>query len=251
MEVKILESVGLTKNEVRVYITLLQKGPSNAGNIIKYSGITSSKVYENLERLESKGLVGYTKETNKKRFFAADPERLLDYIEERKNKLEENAKSINEILPELELMKKNLKEEYQEVEIFQGLKGYRTILETMLKELGKNGEYMAFASGMLKEILGSYWHIFQKKKENLKINAKCLWDPKVKEKKDYMKEYYGTGKFISKGSYMSPVDIWIYNDTVIQASYTSKPIFAVIIKSKGFADSYRELFNNLWKIAKK
>ena len=51
---------------------------------------------------------------------------------------------------------------------------------------------------MLKQVLGDYWYIFQYKKKKLKINGKCLWDPKVKIQKDYLKEYYGKGRFLSR-----------------------------------------------------
>jgi len=140
-------------------------------------------------------------------------------------------------------------EEQQEATIYQGLKGYKTLLRDMLEELDPNGTYLAFASGMLKEVLGPYWFIFQKTKRDYKIKARCLWDEKIRKQKDYLKEYYGKGRFLSEGNYQSPVDLWIYNDKIIQVSYNTKPLFAVLIKSKGLAKSYKELFENLWDIS--
>lgn len=246
MNTEVLEKAGLTKNEIKVYLALLETGESTSGPLIKAIGINSSKVYESLERLQKKGLVSYVKKANKKYFKATEPERLLDYAEEKKRQFEEEKTEIQKILPELKSRQKKSKEEQQEATIYQGLKGYRTLLENMLNELKPNGTYLAFASGMLKEILGDYWFIFQKKKKEYGIKARCLWDIKVIKQKDYLKEYYGTGRFISKGAYVSPVDLWIYNDKIIQVSYTTKPIFAVLIRSKGLSQSYRELFENLW-----
>lgn len=251
METSILENAGLTKNEIKVYLALLELRESTSGPLIKKTGINSSKVYESIERLEKKGLVSYVKKTNKRYFRAAEPTRLLDYIDERKMNLENEKDALKQIIPELEAKRKKSGEEEQEATIYQGLKGYKTLLENMLKELGKNGEYRAFASGMLKQVLGDYWFIFQDKKKKLKINAKCLWDPKVRVQKDYLKEYYGKGKFLSEGHYISPADFWIFNDKVIQVSYISKPVFAVLIKSKGLAQSYKDLFENLWRLAKR
>ena len=96
----------------------------------------------------------------------------------------------------------------------------------------------------------SYWFIFQKKKKKAKIKARCIWDPKVGKQKNYLKEYYGNGRFISEGSYLSPVDIWTYNDKVILTSYDTKPVFAVLIRSKGLAQSYKELFETIWNVGK-
>ncbi|MFH1054053.1 MAG: helix-turn-helix domain-containing protein [Candidatus Woesearchaeota archaeon] len=251
MNIEILEKAGLTKNEIKVYLAILEKEESTSGPLIKSIGINSSKVYESLERLENKGLVSHVKKTNKKYFQAAKPERLLDFIEDKKRKLDLEKEEIISILPELNTIKKESAGERQEAVIYQGFKGYRTLLENMLAELNPNGEYFAFASGKLKDVLGPYWYIYQKKKRKFNIKAKCLWDPKVRKQKIYLKEYFGTGRFISKGSYISAVDFFIYNDKVIQVSYETKPFFAVLIISKGMAGSYKELFNSLWKTAEK
>ncbi len=57
MNTAILEKAGLTKNEIKVYLTLVEKGESTSGPLIRAIGINSSKVYESLERLPKKGLV--------------------------------------------------------------------------------------------------------------------------------------------------------------------------------------------------
>ncbi|MBU0471796.1 MAG: hypothetical protein KKF65_04165 [Nanoarchaeota archaeon] len=251
MNTEILEKAGLTKNEIKVYVALLETGETTSGPLIKKIKINSSKVYENLEKLQRKGLVSYTKKTNKKYFQATNPDRLLDYLEEKKRQLDQEKLEIKNILPELHTIKKQSEGEQQEATIYQGYKGYKTMLENMLSELTPNGQYIAFASGKLKEVLGPYWHIYQKKKKESKIKARCIWDQKIRKNETYLKEYHGTGRFIAKGSYQTPVDIFIYNDKVIQVSYTTKPIFAVLIKSKGLADSYRELFENIWKAGEK
>ena len=244
MDLSLFEKAGLTKNETKVYISLLEKGRSTSGPLIKLTGINSSKIYENLNKLQRKGLVSYTIERNKKHFEATEPDRLLDYLEEKRRKIEEESIDIKKILPELQSLRLSFKGEQQEAGIYQGIKGYRTLLENMLQELNPKGTYLVFASGLLKDILGPYWNIYQKKKEKFGIKSRCIWDLKVKKDKNYLKEYYGLGRFISKDSYLSPVDIFVYNDKVIQVSYKTKPIFAVVIKSKGLAQSYRELFKH-------
>ena len=251
MDILILEKAGLTKNEIKVYLELLELGESTSGPLIKKVGVNSSKVYESLERLKRKGLVSYVKKTNKRYFRVTNPERLFDYIDEKKRNLEEEKIEINKIIPELKLRMKKSGEEEQEATIFVGLKGYKTLLENMLNELKYGGGYLAFASGMLKEILGDYWFIFQEKKKKFKLKSRCLWDSRIRKQKDYLKEYYGKGRFIVKGSYLSPVDAFIYNDKVILVSYTTKPVFAVLIRSRGLAQGYRELFETIWKVSKR
>ena len=57
MDTKILEKIGLTNGESKVYLALLEIGLSSTGQIIEKSQITSSKVYIILQKLEKKGLV--------------------------------------------------------------------------------------------------------------------------------------------------------------------------------------------------
>ena len=56
MNLKILEEIGLTKGEIKVYLTLLKIGNTTSGRIINESGVSRSKVYDVLERLKQKGL---------------------------------------------------------------------------------------------------------------------------------------------------------------------------------------------------
>ena len=50
---------GLTKNESKIYLTLLEIGPSHAGLISRKSGLHRRVVYDTLEMLTQKGLIGY------------------------------------------------------------------------------------------------------------------------------------------------------------------------------------------------
>ena len=54
---------------------------------MKRVNLHRSRVYEAINRLTEKGLVSYVIKNNIKFFEATDPERLLSYIEEQKEKL--------------------------------------------------------------------------------------------------------------------------------------------------------------------
>jgi sugar-specific transcriptional regulator TrmB len=56
----VLQEVGLTKAEAKVYIALLKLGSSTIGSILRQSGLHSSVVYNFLQRLQEKGLIAYT-----------------------------------------------------------------------------------------------------------------------------------------------------------------------------------------------
>ena len=52
MNAKILEEIGLTRNESLVYLALSKIGTSKTGEILKESGLNSGKIYEILESLK-------------------------------------------------------------------------------------------------------------------------------------------------------------------------------------------------------
>jgi len=56
-EFGILEEFGLSRNEIRTYLTVLSMGLSDAKEICSQTGIPSSKIYNLLENLENYGLI--------------------------------------------------------------------------------------------------------------------------------------------------------------------------------------------------
>jgi len=57
MNTKILEDIGLTPGEIKVYLTLLEEGASSAGKILEQAQIQNSVFHFNINRLMEKGLV--------------------------------------------------------------------------------------------------------------------------------------------------------------------------------------------------
>ncbi len=106
---KALEALGLTEYEAKAYVSLVEKGTSNAGNLSRLTEIPHSKIYEVLTRLEKKKLVEVQK--GRPLFFKAKkPSAALNVMEaelktsleqellERKNVLEDSFnKRIQEI----------------------------------------------------------------------------------------------------------------------------------------------------------
>src|SRR3989344_1200483 len=104
METRTLEELGLTKNEITVYLELLKLESTTTGPLIKETGLANSRVYNSLESLIKKGLVTYIVKNNVKYFRAEDPSHLLEKLEEKKAKLQQ-------LIPELKKLKPKEKEE--------------------------------------------------------------------------------------------------------------------------------------------
>ena len=101
MDLKILEDIGLTSGEIKVYLAILKLGSTRTGRLSKIAKVSSSKVYKILDRLENKGLAGHVLKGKVKYFSAMRPDRILDYLDEKEKILEEKRESIEKMLPQL------------------------------------------------------------------------------------------------------------------------------------------------------
>ena len=70
MDTTLLEELGLTKNESKVYLALLELGSTAAGPLIKKIGMHRAAVYDIIDLLTGKGLVSYVIKANRKYFEA-------------------------------------------------------------------------------------------------------------------------------------------------------------------------------------
>src|SRR3989344_9492336 len=103
MDTKMLEEIGLTPGEVKVYLALLKIGQSSTGAIAKESQVSRSKLYSILDKLAKKGLVGHLMKGEVTYFKAMEPKRIIDYMEEKNRQFDQHKELIRKMLPELEL----------------------------------------------------------------------------------------------------------------------------------------------------
>lgn len=246
METKILEEIGLTNNEITVYLTLLKLGSTTTGSIITEAKIASSRVYVSLENLIERGLVSYFVKNNRKYFRAEDPDNIIKEIEEIKNKVQGIIPQLKELKPSEE------KEEY--TTIYEGFKGFRTAFEKQIDVcepkdeilvLGLSPQTYAFES------LRTFLKNIDLRRYKKKIKLRVLLDKKLKSTigKDREEEPYTEVKYMPE-NYFSPAGMNIFKDYVMLLIWEEKP-FIFMIKNSKIVDSFRQYFELLWQIAKK
>ena len=81
MKKEILYELGLSKNEVEVYLCLLKLGNSTAIRIAQSSKIHRPNVYDALDKLVNKGLVAYYMQEDTKHYEVSDPNQLMNLLE--------------------------------------------------------------------------------------------------------------------------------------------------------------------------
>lgn len=233
-----LKKLGLTEIEAKVYLTLLEEGPSLAGHISRKSGIHRRMVYDATERLIKKGLIGYIIQNNRRLFEAVNPERLLALVKEEE-------KAVNDILPQLKL-KYDFAKEKQETNFYKGKAGLKSVFEDQIRD-GK--EILVLnASALAYELFIGYFTWRDERRKKKKIKSKLLFDEGSRKK--LPKIPFAEIKFLPL-AFESPVATNIYGNKVAIIFWSKENPFAIVIKQKEVADAYRNYFNVLWKTGRK
>jgi sugar-specific transcriptional regulator TrmB len=234
-----LKQMGLGHNESKIYLTLLKLGPSMAGKIAKEANIDRSASYDSLKALLKKGLVSYAIEANRKKFAAANPQRLKSYLQ---TKLE----IVDSVLENLKEMYKDTEEKSQ-VNMFKGLKGIKTVLEDILVNARGKENLVIDSSGKFAEKMPFYLPHFVNEVEKNKIKIRHI---ARRDNRDKLHPTKTTNlRFFPGIVGEQTITTNIYADKISIILWTDVPE-AVIIKNKAAAEAYRSYFEILWKSAK-
>ncbi|MFH1053979.1 MAG: helix-turn-helix domain-containing protein [Candidatus Woesearchaeota archaeon] len=238
MDTKILEDIGLSNAEIKVYLALLELGVSTAGPIIEKSGLQSSVVHMTLNKLIDRGFISFVKEGQRNHYQASNPKHIIDYIEEKKLKFEN-------ILPEL-LLKQHTSKEKREITVFRGIKGIRELLFELL-EAGGN-EHHTFGSSERSLMMGdTFWMTYHKKRSRMKIKARLMFNESLKEWCKSHKYQNAELRFTKKG-FEPLTETIIRNDKIGIIIWIDKPI-GILIHNKAAAESYDQFFEVMWNTA--
>lgn len=238
---KILMQAGLTENEAKVYLVLIELGRSNVGKIFEKGRIHRTNVYGTVRGLEKKGLVK-SLEINKKKFYeASDPQNLMNILKKKKEKLKS-------IIPELKLSKQ-LAPKKSEVHVYQGFEAFKSMLNHFL-DVGKN-RYIIGAPIVAFQMLVDFLKTYHERRIELKIQNKQIYNFDAIERAKFLNSLPYSEARCFPEEYNAPVSTTVCGDEVVISYWGEEvPIFIHIIK-KEIADSYRSYFKLLWDKAEK
>lgn len=232
-----LESIGLKKGEILVYLDLVMVGSSNVMDISKRTKIHRSNTYDLLEKLKEKGIVDEAIINEKKIYYPIEPEDLLDYHKQKQKELEKIIPLINQI--------KSTPFGERRISLSEGLNSLKNILNHAL-EL-KSPLFIYNLPKESNEILKGFFEEFHRRRIKRKIPLKIIYDSKLislvkkTKKMDYTHARYLTKKE-SKSSMI------ICGDKVIIIMWNT-PISTILITNEDTADMYKAIFETLWNEA--
>ncbi len=247
---KLLSNLDLSPTQIKIYLSVLKSGLCTVLDISKDTKINRSQIYFDTSILIERGFLELAAK-RKRKFLAVQPNKIKRIIDEKSEKL----KSLESVLVEATDFyedNKTDKNDNFEIKIFEGLGKIKDAYMI---------EYEETVNHEIYSIVGDISH----RESFLPVNFWKKWNIDFAQRK-------GKGKMIiSKNdeSYFSrkenthhctletrgldgfdlSTDIDVWGDKVLTVTYSKKPV-AVLVKNKVMADSYKDLFNKLWKLAK-
>src|SRR5690606_28402751 len=94
---KSLQKLGLTPNEISIYIYLLKNGDSTGTEIYTDNELDKSSAYEALSNLNAKGLVYTLGQKRNQKFGSIPANKLIEIAEEKEKELKKVKSDINNL----------------------------------------------------------------------------------------------------------------------------------------------------------
>src|SRR5690348_9354508 len=122
---EVLENLGLSKNEAKIYEVLLTFGELGVGVISEKSGVHRRNVYDSLNRLMEKGLAIEIVESSENKYQATEPKKLSEGLAEK-------FEMLDKVMPELEKLQFLTPSEYR-VHTYKGSEGWKQYMRDIIK----------------------------------------------------------------------------------------------------------------------
>jgi HTH-type transcriptional regulator, sugar sensing transcriptional regulator len=239
MNEEILTDIGLSQNEAKVYLCLLNLGLSSITQIADNCKLHRANVYDSMKKLINKGLAAYLQKDNVTLYEASNPQSLLRIVKEKEIK-------IRNILPQLMLSKK-FSEKKGEAHVYEGVNAFVRILYGFLEH---NEPILIYGIPKLApNLMKTKIPHFHTERIKLKLPMKHIYNHDAKSRIKYLNKLpYSEAKYLPS-SFDSQVSTNICGDTVVLTLW-SNTVISIQIKNKDLADSYKQYFKLLWDNAK-
>lgn len=238
---KILQNIGLSDKEAKIYLALLELGEALPSTIARRTGVKRPTTYVVLEQLQKQGLVSYAKKGRTTYYQALNPHSLLEKQYKTYHALEES-------LPDLLALHHQYTVTPQ-MRIFEGKEGLIRIMEDTListTDLHVWADTGLATTGILKDYYPSY--IKKKIANNLWVRG-VVCDEEVgrnfaEKGKEELRELY----FVPRDKFPFKNEIIIYEDKVAIIAHEDR--VGVILQNKNIADTQRSIHLLTFEYAK-
>lgn len=239
---KLLNSIGLTGSEAKLYLTNLSLGPTSAINLGKKIGVTRQRIYVLLAELESKGLIKKIAVGARHYYQTLDPEVLLDRARNISQEIENSLpvlKSRQAAFGVLPL-----------ISVYENPIAMREWYRHYMAEAKAGEKLLVWSTGKLHSWYNmdrEFYDKYLKFSEEQSVKTRVLL-PGTDSAAEYQKTVGqpSTEFRFMKGDWQSQTEKWIWRDQVCYLSIDENATNMIVIQSEKLAKLERFDFNNLW-----
>lgn len=248
---ELLQDIGLSENEAKLYIALLRSGQQTITFLSEKAGINRGLGYVLLHALLEKGLVTKASKGKVITFSPLDPKQLLSYLEHKKEDIGQKQERVQAMLGQLSAITNPLSAK-PKIRFFDGKEGAKTVLESILT--AKNKKLQAYLSvAETVQLVGiDYFSRFLKKltqggytleairtrekDKQMPIQASVLLETSRKDKRSVC---------FAPQEFAFPMTMFLFDDSIAVLS-SKEESFALIIESSEYKRMQGKLFEMLW-----
>ncbi len=253
MLIELIKNLGLDENEAKIYLALLELGPSLVTKIGQKASINRTTCYDVLERLVKYNLVTYASgKQAKKRYSAMPPYNLVSFLERKQKQNEKQLDKLKTKLPELKMLYKELNK--PSIKFFEGTEGVKAIYAETLKsktEILSVGDCEEWSSADLV----AWGKRYNRQRAKLKIKERVLMPDSLKTT-NWFANYPASIKYTvykilpkNKINYVFNGEINIYEDKVVIVLLKSPNRMGIMITSDILVNMLKAMFEMAWQVA--
>lgn len=239
---ELLNKLGFSDKSAKVYLALLQLGPSSVRKLAEFCELNRGTTYDTLKWLQEKGVVTFYQKQTKQYFVAENPEKLLNLAKNQEVELKEAQERISRAIPELQALynrggERPVARYYEKDEL-------NLILEDILATCEEDEEktYRIYSAEGVKEYLYGNFPTFSDVRVAKGIAVKAIslgGDGELRglDERRRLKNSVETATYII---------IYPGKTAYISLNAKSEPI-GVVIENDGVFETQKIIFDNLWK----
>ncbi len=247
---KQLEELGLSSNEVKVYMAALEVGAASAQQLAAKAAVVRPTAYVAIGGLVKRGLMSSHTRGKKQYFQAEKPGKLLLLLVEQKKKIEEQENKLKNLLPELEHLQKITRNKL-EVNYYEGWEGLKIMQDTLIDSGVKNLDvvmYQTVAKIEYNKLPADKAINYNIELNKRKVSKRVMligdrqafksWRPFVINPKAQYKVF-------SSSDDKTASEIAIFGEYITLISYSDIP-YGCLIKSADVAKLMKLIFEGFW-----
>lgn len=239
-----LKDIGLSDNEAKTYLAMLELGPSPMLAIAAKAEINRPTAYAQLETLKKRGLVSTITKGKKQLFQAESPDQLEVLVNYELSEAKRHKESLHDIMPDLKSLF-NLTDEKPQVRFFEGREGLLRMQEEFLKV--KSKEILGiFSMDQVLKAFPDHKSNYIEKRIAKKIFSRAIYTGMSENNalKPSSSEYRHS-LYVSPEIFPFKSDITIFDNNVAISNLEGK-LSGTIISQAAIADSFRAIFDYFW-----